>query len=176
MQVIADFLTERFQAGLQSATVRNYKSAIQAVHLGFLDGTSLADADCIRQRLNDMYNRRPPERSLVPAWDLNTVLEYLKGPPFEPFASASLLDLTRKTLIWWPLLRAADVQSFTRLPWVNSLDWRERGRRCIFALVLLSRMSDRIFRPLLSSFLIFLLDHQYMKIVCGARTGHYGTS
>ena len=99
VNVVADFLTDRFQTGLQAGTVRNYKSAIQAVHLGFADGSSLAEADPIRQLLNGMFNSRPPPRKLVPAWDLNTLLNFLKDPPFEPLSSASLEDLTHKVVV-----------------------------------------------------------------------------
>lgn len=38
---------------------------------------------------------RSPRR--FPAWDLMLVLEYLRGPPFEPLETASLADLTKKT-------------------------------------------------------------------------------
>ena len=33
-----------------------------------------------------------------PPWDLDKVLEYLSGPPFEPLAKASFLDKTKKAL------------------------------------------------------------------------------
>ena len=34
----------------------------------------------------------------TPPWDLDKVLEYLSGPPFEPFAEASFRNKTRKAL------------------------------------------------------------------------------
>ena len=34
----------------------------------------------------------------TPPWDLDKVLEYLSGPPFEPLASASFRNKTRKAL------------------------------------------------------------------------------
>ena len=95
---IAEFLTERFDSGLESNTVRNYKSAIQAVHRGFADGTSLKDDKSIRLLLDGMFNSRPPARKIVPAWDLNVVLNYLAGSPFEPMRSATLRDTTLKTV------------------------------------------------------------------------------
>ena len=39
---------------------------------------------------------RPVHRS--PSWDLDKVLEYLSGPPFEPLADASFRNKTRKAL------------------------------------------------------------------------------
>ena len=96
---ISQFLTERFDSGLQSATVRNYKSAIMSIHKGYEDGSSANDGGEIRLLLNGMFNERPPTRKIVPVWELNTVLEYLKGPPFEPMAKASLKNITLKTVM-----------------------------------------------------------------------------
>jgi len=45
-----------------------------------------------------MFNERPPTRKVIPAWDLNTVLEFLKGPPFEPLGQATLKYITLKTV------------------------------------------------------------------------------
>ena len=88
-----------FNSGLQAGTIRNYKAAIQAVHVGFADGSSLASSDAIRQILRGMFNTRPPQRKIVPAWNLNTLLESLKGAPYEPLVAASLTSLTHKTLM-----------------------------------------------------------------------------
>jgi hypothetical protein len=45
-----------------------------------------------------MYNTRPKQRLSVPPWNLVKVLEYLKGPPFEPLRKATLKYLTLKTV------------------------------------------------------------------------------
>ena len=96
---VADFLSERFDSGLESATVRNYKSAILSIHRGFDDGTTINDDGSIRLLLEGMFNTRPPSRKVVPMWDLNSVLDYLKGPPFEPLSKATLKYLTLKTIM-----------------------------------------------------------------------------
>jgi hypothetical protein len=96
---VGDFLTERFDTGLEAATVRNYKSAILAIHRGFPDGSKINDDRSIKLLLDGMFNTRPPQRKEVPPWDLNMVLEYLKGPPFEPLGSATLKNLTLKTVM-----------------------------------------------------------------------------
>ena len=41
----------------------------------------------------------PPRPPSVPIWDLSTVLEAMKGPPFEPFRSADLKHLSLKTTL-----------------------------------------------------------------------------
>jgi hypothetical protein len=94
---VGEFLSERFDTGLQTATVRNYKSAILSVHRGFADGSSLNDGGHLALLLDGMYNARPKQRVSVPPWNLDTVLDYLKGPPFEPLKGASLKYVTIKT-------------------------------------------------------------------------------
>jgi len=95
---VGEFLTEKFDEGLQSATVRNYKSAILSVHRGFSDGSTLNDGDHLSKLLDGMFNERPPPRTVVPTWELEVVLNYLKGPPFEPLRRATLKHLTLKTV------------------------------------------------------------------------------
>ena len=52
--------------------------------------------------LKDLMRSFKLERPLVPnrapPWDLLNVLDFLRGPPFEPITSASLRDLSRKLL------------------------------------------------------------------------------
>lgn len=77
--------------------MRNYKSAILSIHRGFQDGTTLNDGNHLALLLDGMFNERPPQRTLVPTWELDVVLNYLKGPPFEPLRTATLKHLTLKT-------------------------------------------------------------------------------
>ena len=93
---MADFLTEKFRSGLQQATIANYKSAILSIHRGFEDGSTINSDGSLSLLLDGMFNERPPERKVVPPWDLNTVLEYIKGPPFEPLSKATLKYVTLK--------------------------------------------------------------------------------
>jgi len=104
---IAQFLSERFDSGLQSATIRNYKSAILSIHRGFDDGTTINDDGTIRLLLEGMFNERPPTRVVIPSWDLNTVLERIKEPPFEPLNAVTLKYLTLKTVFLVALASAA---------------------------------------------------------------------
>ena len=41
---------------------------------------------------------RPPPTVIVPRWDLQTVLDYLGGPPYEPMGNAALKLWTLKTV------------------------------------------------------------------------------
>lgn len=86
-----------FQEGKQVSTIRNYRSAIAAVHKGFHDGSSLGDNPIIGQLLRGMFNRRPPIRRLAPSWSINDVLSQLAKTPYEPLHSATLDLLSHKT-------------------------------------------------------------------------------
>ena len=94
---VADFLSEKFDSGLKSNTVRNYKSAILAIHRGFANGATLNDGGHLALLLDGMFNARPTQRVSVPPWNLDTVLDYLKGRPFEPMRDATLKYVTLKT-------------------------------------------------------------------------------
>ena len=52
-----------------------------------------------------------------PSWDLPSVLNFLRSSPFEPLSSASLRDLTRKTLFLISLAtakRVGELQALSR--------------------------------------------------------------
>ncbi|PIK33469.1 hypothetical protein BSL78_27421 [Apostichopus japonicus] len=95
---VAAFLLELFREGKQISTIRNYRSAIAAVHSGFSDGSSVGTNPVLRQVLRGMFHRRPPRRRLAPSWALHEVLTTLAGSPYEPLHNAPLDKLTHKTL------------------------------------------------------------------------------
>ena len=95
---VADFLKSRFDKGLQASTVRGYLSAIQSIHQGCEDGSSLASSKPLKLLIEGMSNERPRLRNIWPSWDLPLVLEFLSKSPFEPIQSATLRDSALKTL------------------------------------------------------------------------------
>ena len=50
--------------------------------------------------IESMFIVRPPARKIMPSWDLPTVLEFLRGLPFQPAQGASLRDLTLKMVFF----------------------------------------------------------------------------
>ena len=88
---MGDFLLYLFDSGLKTATVKNYRSAISAIHEGFPDGSSVPDNRAIGQLVKGMFVTRRPTRQLVPSWDLFRVLLTLSQPPFKPIGNATLL-------------------------------------------------------------------------------------
>ena len=97
LKQVADFLMHLYHKGLQVSTIRHYRSAIGAVHSGFTDGSKVGDNEFIRSLLKGMFNARPPQRRLAPAWSINEVLVSLAKAPYEPMESISLDLLTSKT-------------------------------------------------------------------------------
>lgn len=96
---IADFLRSLFESGMETATIKGYRSAILAIHRGFPDGSKLKDDPrrSLHFLIEGMHNTRPPTRKVMPEWDLAVVLGKLNKPPFEPLQAADIRDLTIKT-------------------------------------------------------------------------------
>ncbi|XP_072037404.1 uncharacterized protein [Amphiura filiformis] len=167
---IADFLTEVFDSGLQVATVSNYKSAIAAIHRGFEDGSTLYKNDYIRLLLNGMYNSRPPKRRIVPAWNLSKVLELLKGAPYEPMKSATLREITLKTVFLVALAtgrRRSELQALS----FKTLVFSRNGVSMTFKVGFIAKMNARRFNTGPSCFRGLALSHPYEKIDYGALCG-----
>ena len=56
--------------------------------------------EVLHDLLRSFCIERPLSSSRVPPWDLLRVLSLLRGPPFEPFSSCLLRDLSRKVLFF----------------------------------------------------------------------------
>ena len=95
---VVNFLTTIFREGKQTGTVRNYRSAIAAIHRGFDDGSTVGNNQIIAQLLRGMFQQRPRVKRLPPSWSINEVLFALSAPPYEPIQNATLELLTFKTL------------------------------------------------------------------------------
>ena len=95
--VVADFLAFHADSFRRAhSTISVYKCAL-ADPLIFW-GISL-DVRAIEKLLRGLYRLRPPPRDgRMPRWSLSILLDYLRGPPFEPLESASWKHLLQKTL------------------------------------------------------------------------------
>ena len=92
---VADFLV--FDKGLAISTFRAYRTAIASCHKGFLDGSSFSGSLVLTNLCRSFFLKRPPVKTLLPAWSLPVVLRVLSGTPFEPLHKASLLCLVFKS-------------------------------------------------------------------------------
>ena len=115
---LANFLGVLASEGKATATIRVYRSAI-CTTLRQLGGPVFQDDYLIRDTLKGsaLLEARSPRRA--PAWDLNLVLSFLKGPQFEPLHSLDLRALTLKTTFLLALAsgrRVSGVNHFSGLP------------------------------------------------------------
>ena len=83
------FLRDRLDLGLAFSTLRGYLMAIDACHLG-VSGMGLSNFPEVVKFMHGFDRLRYVTRALVPAWDLQVVLEGLCRAPFEPIGRTSL--------------------------------------------------------------------------------------
>ena len=95
---VADFLVFLFDKGLAISTIRAYRSALASCHKGFQDGSSISGSSVLSRLCRSLFLKRPPVKTLLPAWSLPVVLRALSGAPFEPLHQASLHCLAIKTV------------------------------------------------------------------------------
>ncbi|XP_063427248.1 uncharacterized protein LOC134710781 [Mytilus trossulus] len=96
LEECANFLASLFDKGLKYRTIAGYRSMLSSV-LPPVDKTPVGQHPYIIRLLRGVFNSRPPERKLLPEWDLPLVLDMFKKPPFTPMRLASLKHLTWKT-------------------------------------------------------------------------------
>ena len=94
---IAEFLTFIFKTEKAAlSTIKGYRAMLSSVFKFCLPEISTSPILKDLVRSFEISAPRPVHRS--PSWDLDKVLEYLSGPPFEPLAEASFWNKTRKAL------------------------------------------------------------------------------
>ena len=113
---IADFLFWlRRSHQLSVSAVMGYRSMLSAVFKSILP--EISSSPIIHDLLRSFQVEAPVREVRPPSWDLPTVLNYLRSSPFEPLSSASLRDLTRKTLFLLSLAtakRVGELQALSR--------------------------------------------------------------
>ena len=94
---IADFLFWlRRSRRLSVSAVMGYRSMLSAVFKSILP--EISSSPTLHDLLCSFQVDAPVREVRPPSWDLPTVLNFLRSSQFEPLSSASLRDLTRKTL------------------------------------------------------------------------------
>ena len=94
---IVDFLLVlRRDKGLSVSAVKGFRSVLTSVFKYRLP--KLFDHFLLRDLIRSFELERPVRSPCPPTWDLCRVLEYLRGPVFEPLASKDLRTVTCKVL------------------------------------------------------------------------------
>ncbi|XP_068238218.1 uncharacterized protein [Palaemon carinicauda] len=112
---IADFLLHlRNVRSLSAPTIKGYRSMLASVFR--LRGLDLSNNKDLQDLLKS-FETSKERRMATPGWNLDVVLRFLMSDRFEPLHSASLKDLTLKTLFLVCLAsakRVSEIHAFSR--------------------------------------------------------------
>ena len=94
---IAEFLTFLFKTEKAAvSTIKGYRAMLSSVFKFCLP--EISSSPILKDLVRSFEISAPRPLHHSPPWDLDKVLEYLSGPPFEPLAEASFRNKTRKAL------------------------------------------------------------------------------
>ena len=111
---IAEFLTYMFKRkGAALATIKGYRAMLSAVFKFPLP--EISTSPILKDLILSFEISAPRPLFPPPPWDLDKVLQYLSGPPFEPLARASFLDKTKKALFLLAIATAKRVSELQAL-------------------------------------------------------------
>ena len=111
---IADFLTYMFKRkGAALSTIKGYRAMLSAVFKFPLP--EISTSPILKDLIRSFEISAPRPLFPPPPWDLDKVLQYLSGPPFEPLARASSLDKTKKALFLLAMATAKRVSELQAL-------------------------------------------------------------
>ena len=111
---IADFLTYTFKnKGAALSTIKGYRAMLAAVFKFPLP--EISSSPILKDLIRSFEISAPRPIFPPPPWDLDKVLEFLSGPPFEPLARASFLDKTKKALFLLAMATAKRVSELQAL-------------------------------------------------------------
>ena len=111
---IAEFLTYLFKRkGAALSTIKGYRAMLSAVFKFPLP--EISTFPILKDLIRSFEISAPRPLFTPPPWDLDKVLQYLSGPPFEPLARASFLDKTKKALLLLAMATAKRVSELQAL-------------------------------------------------------------
>ena len=111
---VADFLTYMFKTkGAALSTIKGYRAMLAAVFKFPLP--EISSSPILKDLIRSFEISAPRPIFPPPPWDLDKVLEFLSGPPFEPLARASFLDKTKKALFLLAMATAKRVSELQAL-------------------------------------------------------------
>ena len=111
---IADFLTYMFKSkGAALSTIKGYRAMLSAVFKFPLP--EISTSPILKDLIWSFEISAPRPLFPPPPWDLDKVLQYLSGPPFEPLVRASFLDKTKKALFLLAMATAKRVSELQAL-------------------------------------------------------------
>ena len=111
---IADFLTFMFKTkGAALSTIKGYRAMLAAVFKFPLP--KISTSPILKDLIRSFEISAPRPIFPPPPWELDKVLQFLSGPPFEPLARASFLDKMKKALFLLAMATAKRVSELQAL-------------------------------------------------------------
>ena len=111
---IADFLTYMFKTkGAALSTTKGYRAMLAAVFKFPLP--EISTSPILKDLIRSFEISAPRPIFPPPPWELDKVIQFLSGPPFEPLARASFLDKTKKALFLLAMATAKRVSELQAL-------------------------------------------------------------
>ena len=86
------------------SSIKGYKALLSSVFKFCLP--EISSSPILKELVRSFEVSAPRPLYHTPPWDLDKVLEYLSGPPFEPLAEASFRNKTRKAMFLLALASA----------------------------------------------------------------------
>ena len=124
---VAEFLTFLFKTEKAAvSTIKGYRAMLSSVFKFCLP--EISSSPILKDLVRSFEISAPRPLRHTPPWDLDKVLEYLSGPPFEPLAKASFRNQSRKALF---LLAMATAKRIGELQ-VLSFSVSYRGKDLVF--------------------------------------------
>ena len=99
--------------GAALSTIKGYRAMLAAVFKFPLP--EISSSPVLKDLIRSFEISAPRPIFPPPPWDLDKVLEFLSGPPFEPLARASFLDKTKKALFLLAMATAKRVSELQAL-------------------------------------------------------------
>ena len=111
---ITEFFTYLFKRkGAALSTIKGYRAMLTVVFKFPLP--EISTSPILKDLIWSFVISAPRPLFPPPPWDLDKVLQFLSGPPFEPLARASFLDKTKKALFFLAMATAKRVSELQAL-------------------------------------------------------------
>ena len=151
VELVANFLTEKFQSGLAYLTMNVYRSAISAKH-SLVQGLPVGQHTMIVKLLKGMFNEKPPQPKYMGTWDAAVVLDHM-----------SLRDLSLEVCMLMALTSASRASELHKLKISGMLD---KGEEIEFHIAELKKGRKVGDRPLVVRFVQYEAEPNLNVVQC----------
>ena len=161
VELVANFLTEKFQSGLAYRTINVYRSAISAKH-SLVQGLPVGQHAIIVKLLKGMFNEKPPQPKYMETWDAAVVLDHMRAQqPMDELLS--LRDLSLKVCMLMALTSASRASELHKLKISSMLD---KGEEIEFHIAELTKGRKFGNGPLVVKFVQYEADPKLNVVRC----------